>query len=125
MKRGSGNPGYAGYEYQIEVTIWTALDLMLAKASTDTLNIEPPSHEDIEASIQNPDDALLGLMAQVADRIDLIFQVKTRSGSPWSSKEFAKILIGTANKEDSNGRQTLTPARDAQARSAPAIRIHH
>ena len=69
-KRGKGNPGYAGYEYQIEVTIWIALDLMLAKAVA-ALNIEPPSHEDIEASIQNPDSALLGLTAKAGDRIGL------------------------------------------------------
>lgn len=109
-KRGAGgNPGYAGYEYQIEVTIWIALDLMLAKAATDTLNIEPPSHEDIEASIQKPADALLGLMAQVDDRMDLIFQVKTRSSSPWSSKDFARILTGTANKKDNDGGQRSRP----------------
>lgn len=135
-KRGGGNPGYAGYEYQIEVTIWIALDLMLAKSSTDMLNLEPPSHEDIEASIKNPDDALLDLTAQVADRIDLIFQVKTRSTSPWSSKDFAKILTGTANKKDTHGGRRLRPLEMLKADSrrryvfitnealSPPLRVH-
>jgi HEAT repeat protein len=106
---GTGNPGYAGYEYQIEVTIWIALDLLLAKAGTDALNIEPPSHEDIEASIQDPDNALLDLTVQAADRINLTFQIKTRSSSPWSSSDFAKILTGKANKKDGEGRRRSRP----------------
>jgi hypothetical protein len=39
----SGNSGYAGYEYQIEVTVWAALDLLLAKGATDEVVIEPRS----------------------------------------------------------------------------------
>ena len=91
MKVSAGNPGFAGYEYQIEVTIWIALDLMLAKAGTDGLSIEPPSHEDIEAWINDPDVARLDLTAQTPDRIDLIIQIKTRSKSPWSAKDFLLI----------------------------------
>ena len=108
-KTGAGNPGYAGYEYQIEVTIWIALELMLAKAGTDRLNIEPPSHEDVEASINYPDDAFLGLTAQTPDQIDLIVQIKTRSKSPWSARDFAKILTGKANEKDSKNRRRSRP----------------
>jgi len=35
-----GNRSYAGYEYQIEVTVWSGLDLMLSKAVTDAIVIE-------------------------------------------------------------------------------------
>ena len=109
VKASAGNPGFAGYEYQIEVTIWIALDLMLAKAGTDRLSIEPASHEDIEASINYPDVALLDLTAQTPDRIDLIIQIKTRSKSPWSTKDFAKILTGKANEKDSKSRRRSRP----------------
>ena len=49
--RPAGNPSYAGYEYQISVTVWAALDLMLAKGVTEALRVEPPSPEDIEAAL--------------------------------------------------------------------------
>lgn len=108
LKQRAGNPSYAGYEYQIEVTIWIALDLVLAKARTNELIIEPPSYEDIEASIQEPDTALLGLASQT-DQVNLIFQVKTRSGAPWSSKEFAKVLTGRTRKTSDTGDVRPTP----------------
>jgi hypothetical protein len=103
-----GNAGYAGYEYQIEVTIWIALDLILAKAATSELTIEPPSHEDLEAAVQDPDEALLGLAAE-GDRVDFIFQAKTRSASPWSSADLAKVLTGEQDKEGTKGRGRSRP----------------
>jgi len=90
----AGNAGYAGYEYQIEVTIWVALDLILARTATNELTIEPPSQEDLEAVVHDPDKTVLGLTAE-SDQIELIFQAKTRSGAPWSSADLAKILTGT------------------------------
>ncbi|WP_180900508.1 hypothetical protein [Martelella soudanensis] len=79
----SGNPGYAGYEYQIEVTVWVALDLLLAKGATGEVVIEPRSDEDLEAAVIDPSTASLGLTAE-GERLDLILQAKSRSGSPWS-----------------------------------------
>ena len=117
---GVANFGYAGYEYQVDVTIWIALDLMLAKARTDALNIEPPSHEDIEVSSENPDNAILDLMVREPDRIDLTFQIKTRSTSPWSASDLARILTGKANEKHSKTRRRLCPLEmlraDAQRR---------
>ena len=95
-ERVAGNPSYAGYEYQIEVTIWIALQLIIAESVTDKVDIEPQSYEDIEVSIQNPDNAHLGIGVQIPERIDLIFQIKTRSNSPWTSSEMSKILRGSA-----------------------------
>jgi len=103
-----GNAGYAGYEYQIEVTIWIALDLILAKAATNELTIEPPSHEDLEAAVQDPHEALLGLAAE-GDRVDFIFQAKTRSASPWSSADLAKVLTGEQDEEGTKGRGRSRP----------------
>jgi hypothetical protein len=50
-----GSGGYAGYEYQKAVTVWLSLELMIAKAVTDSITVEPRSHEDIEAALQSPD----------------------------------------------------------------------
>jgi hypothetical protein len=59
-RRKPGNLGFAGYQYQIEVTIWVALDLMLAKGLADEVVIEPRSDEDLEASVIDPSVASLG-----------------------------------------------------------------
>lgn len=88
-----GNLGFAGYQYQIEVTIWVALDLMLAKRAAAEVVVEPRSDEDLEAAVQDPAVASLGLMAQGL-RFDLVLQAKTRSGSPWSSSAIADVLLG-------------------------------
>jgi hypothetical protein len=88
-----GNPSYAGYEYQIAVTAWVALNLMLAKDRTQELVIEPQSQEDIEAEVLDPGTASLGVEASLG-KIDLIVQIKSRATSPWSAKSFAEILLG-------------------------------
>ncbi len=87
------NPGFPGYEYQIEVTIWVALDLRLAKVATDEVMIEPRSEEDLEAAVTHPAAASLRLTAQGV-RLDLILQAKTRSGSPWPATAIADVLLG-------------------------------
>ena len=101
-KSGGGNPSYAGYDYQIEVTIWVALDLMLAKGATDTLVIEPPSHEDIEASVHDPSKAQLGI-AGTTEQFDFVLQAKSRSTGPWSAKALSDVLLGKLAKTKSRG----------------------
>ncbi|MEH2469208.1 hypothetical protein V1281_001538 [Nitrobacteraceae bacterium AZCC 2161] len=86
---GAGNPSYAGYDYQIAVTVWVALHLMLAKEATESIVIEPPSHEDIEARIR-----LNRPIAGPVSNVELVVQVKSRSTAPWSSAAFAKVLLG-------------------------------
>jgi hypothetical protein len=93
-RRNPGNPGFSGYQYQIEVTIGVALDFMLAKAATDEVMIEPCSEEDVEAAVTDPAAASFGLTAQGA-RFDLILQAKTRSGSPWPATAIADVLLQT------------------------------
>lgn len=89
----AGNPGFRGYEYQIDATIWVALDLILARAATEEVVIEPRSEEDLEAGVKDPSLASLGLAAE-GKRFDLILQTKTRSGSPWTSNAIADVLRG-------------------------------
>ena len=64
-----GNAGYAGYEYQIEVTIWAALDLMVAKHATDEVTIEPPCDEDFEAAVDDPSPLCLRLQLRETNSI--------------------------------------------------------
>jgi len=101
-----GNPGFAGYQYQTEVTIWVALDLMLAKGAAEEVVIEPRSDEDLEAAVGDPSKASLGLTAQGV-RLDLILQAKTRSGSPWTTSAIADVLLGQdADGTDKGGKRS-------------------
>ncbi|MER9949527.1 hypothetical protein [Mesorhizobium sp. M0047] len=112
----SGNPGYAGYEYQIEVTVWVALDLLLAKAATDEVVIEPRSDEDLEAAVTDASTASLGLTAE-GERLDLILQAKTRSGSPWSTAAIADVLLGKDADQTDKGSKRSRPIEMLQAAS--------
>lgn len=94
---GGGNRSYAGYEYQIDVTVWVALDLMLAKGVTDALVIEPRSREDIEATLHNPDEALLGITG-TGTHYDLVLQAKSRATDPWSARAISNVLLGRPGK---------------------------
>lgn len=52
---GSGAPALEGYLYQVEVSVWTALDLVLAKKLANAVELEPCSQEDIEAHLPETD----------------------------------------------------------------------
>lgn len=112
----SGNPGYAGYEYQIEVTVWVALDLILAKGATNEVVIEPRSDEDLEAAVKDPSTASLGLRT-AGERLDLILQAKTRSGSPWSTSAIADVLLGKDADQTDKGNKRSRPLEMLQAAS--------
>ncbi len=104
-RRSPGNPGFSGYEYQIAVTVWVALDLMLAKGATDEIEIEPRSEEDLQAAVTDPAAASLGLVAHGA-QLHLNLQAKTRSGAPWPATAIADVLLGTdADVTDQGGRR--------------------
>lgn len=111
-----GNPGYAGYEYQIEVTVWVALDLLLAKGATNEVVIEPRSDEDLEAAVKDPSTASLGLTAE-GERLDLILQAKTRSGSPWSTAAITDVLLGKDADQTDKGSKRSRPLEMLQAAS--------
>ena len=117
-RRNPGNPGFSGYEYQIEVTVWVALDLMLAKGASEEIEIEPRSEEDLQAAVTDPAAASLGLVAHGGD-LHLILQAKTRSGSPWPATAIADVLLGKdADGADQGARRNRPLAMlqaDAQA----------
>ena len=99
--KSGGSEGYAGYEYQIAVTVWLSLELMIAKELTETITVEPHSHEDIEAALRFPDEASLDVSAAP---YRLTVQVKSRSTAPWTSSAFAKVLKGDSKNGNPAGR---------------------
>jgi hypothetical protein len=80
---GSGGHSIAGYEYQIDVSIWLALDLVLANRLAQELILEPASEEDIEADLAETEPGRLTSTA-VLDGYRLIVQAKLRSGDAWT-----------------------------------------
>ena len=49
--KGSGEHTIAGYDYQIDVSVWLALDLILASKLTQQVVLEPASQEDLETEL--------------------------------------------------------------------------
>ena len=90
-KGGRGNPSFAGYEYQIDATVWLALELMLARSVSEELVVEPPSQEDVEAAVRDKAAASLGMASEEGSR-RFSFQIKSRSGEPWSAAALGGIL---------------------------------
>ena len=80
---GSGGQSVAGYEYQIDVSVWLALDLVLANRLTHELVLEPASEEDIEADLAENEPGRLTSTAAL-DGYRLIVQAKLRGGDAWT-----------------------------------------
>lgn len=80
---GSGNHSIAGYEYQIDVSVWLALDLVLANRLTHELVLEPASEEDIEGDLADNEPGRLTSIAML-DGYRLIVQAKLRGGDAWT-----------------------------------------
>ena len=99
-----GNPSYAAYEYQIEVTAWIAVDLLLARRLCEKIEIEAKTKEDIEADITHQSPTT-GLDAGTW----LTIQIKTKSTGAWSSAAFAKVLRGEFPRGDDGTVPTKGP----------------
>ena len=80
---GSGGASVAGYEYQIDVSVWLALDLVLANRLAQEVILEPASEEDIEADLAETEPGRLTSTAAL-DGYRLIVQAKLRGGNAWT-----------------------------------------
>jgi hypothetical protein len=89
--RGSGGYAIAGYDYQIEVPIWLALDLVLARRLTAEVVIEPATEEDLEADIDPCEPGRLTNTTE-ADGYRLIVQAKRRTGDAWPVADLKSLL---------------------------------
>ena len=80
---GSGGSAIAGYDYQIDVSVWLALDLILANKFTREIVLEPVSEEDLEAEIEDTAPERVTSTAWL-DGYTLIVQAKLRTGDAWT-----------------------------------------
>src|ERR1700687_3079479 len=98
-------PGYAGYEYQILVTVWLALDLMLDQSLADSITVEPASQEDIEAELRVPRDSAESICYAGVPSGRLFVKIKSRGTGPWSARDFAKIISEPVTQSPSSTRR--------------------
>ena len=89
---GSGSAAVAGFEYQIGVSVWLALDLILASKLTQEMVLEPASQEDLEAKLEDyapgrvtSSTALYGYT--------LVVQAKYRSSDAWTVPDIKRLLM--------------------------------
>lgn len=108
---GSGKDAVAGYEYQIDVSVWLALDLVLASKLAQQIVLEPASQEDLEADLAEYEPgSVTGTLAVGGYR--LVVQAKLRSGDAWTVKGVLALL-----KHGSDRRQpAIERLADPQAR---------
>jgi hypothetical protein len=97
-----GLPAYQGYEYQLEVTIWVALQLMLLERTRcDRIEVEPASEEDIQAALDVPPEDALSNLGLPGSR-ELQIQVKLRS-RPFSANDFKNLVSPSAPRRAGKG----------------------
>lgn len=88
---GAGSAALAGYEYQIDVSVWLALDLVLVTGRTDTLILEPASQEDLEATVADTEPGRVVSRASIDD-YTLIVQAKRYDGDAWTPTKLKALL---------------------------------
>lgn len=93
--KAGGQAGYTGYEFQIHVTVWVALELMLASRSTDVIEVEPASHEDIAAQLAVSADKAASTITVPLAASPFHIQVKHR-GTHWTATDFRDLLSDKA-----------------------------
>lgn len=105
---GSGAASIAGYEYQIDVSVWLALDLVLANKLTQELVLEPASQEDIEADLTEYEPGRVTSTVKL-DGYRLIVQAKLRTGDAWTVAGI-NTLLKHGEKRESAARRLAEPS---------------
>ncbi|WP_174278473.1 hypothetical protein [Sphingomonas bacterium] len=97
---GSGAASLAGYEYQVDVSVWLALDLVLVSHLTEQLELEPASQEDLEAELADTTPGRLVSRLPMKG-YTLVVQAKRRCGDAWTPSTLRTLL-----KHGSEGRKS-------------------
>lgn len=92
-----------GFDYQLDVSILAALQLLLISKATERLVLEPANDEDLEADLQDFVPGRMEPSAAMAGNYKLVIQVKFSGGEPWSIEDFTKLLQHGSDKP--NGRR--------------------
>lgn len=102
-RAGAGSHSMTGYEYQIDVSVWLALDLVLSSEFTDEVVLEPATEEDIEADLAETEPGRVVTTAKI-EQYRLIVQAKLRSGDAWSVAGVKGLLEHGTNRPSAASR---------------------
>jgi hypothetical protein len=96
--KGGGSDAIAGYEYQIDVSVWLALDIVLGSRLAQELVLEPATQEDLEGDLEEFEPGRLTSITPMKE-YRLVVQAKLRSGDAWTSHSLKALLMhGRARK---------------------------
>src|SRR2546426_2264476 len=110
---------YSGYEYQILVSGWLALDLIVARAWCEAIEIEPASQEDIAVDLHVGPDSASSTVSVLPEPGPVEIQIKTRSGT-WTDAALT-ALLETPEKRGASGPHPRPRALD-RLRAEPRLR---
>jgi len=105
---GAGRDGLAGYEYQIDVSVWLALDLLLANKQAHELILEPASQEDLEGELEESEPGRVVGELQVKN-YRLVVQAKLRTGDAWNVAGIKALLAYGSEKRISAAKRLENP----------------
>lgn len=88
---GSGARSLAGYDYQVDVSVWLALDLMLGSGLTQMVELEPASEEDLETQLTDDEPGRVATRVGL-DGYTLVVQAKLRGGDAWTVNAINRLL---------------------------------
>lgn len=113
-KAGAGSWSILGFDYQVDVSVWLALDVMVSARMATEMTLEHVSEEDVEADI---DELEPGTIAEAVPMhgYRLIVQAKRRTGNAWTEARYITLLKHgkrrksalTRLNEDANARYLL------------------
>ena len=105
---GAGAASLAGYEYQIDVSVWLALDLVLVSRQAEDIVLEPASQEDLEAVLADSEPGRLVSSIPMMG-YTLIVQAKRRSGDAWTPTTLKSLLEHGSEKRVSAAKRLIDP----------------
>lgn len=115
----------AGFDYQLDVSILAALQLLLISKAATRLVLEPANEEDLEADLEPFVPGRVQPSATVAGGYKLVVQIKMDNGEPWSVEDLEALLKHGSDKtggrrkalhhlDDPNTRYLLVTNADAK-----------
>ncbi|WP_447753315.1 nSTAND3 domain-containing NTPase [Sphingopyxis fribergensis] len=123
--RRGGAAALLGFDYQLDVSVLAAVQLLLVSKAADRLVLEPANEEDLEADLADFVPGRVEPSAAMAGGYKLVVQVKLSGGEPWSIEDFKKLLKHGSDKpggrrkalhhlDDPNTRYLLVTSADAK-----------
>lgn len=81
-----------GFDYQVDVSVFVALKLLLISKSATQITLEPVNDEDLEVDLDSSEPGFVQVGANTVGGYKLMIQVKLRNTEPWSLSTFKALL---------------------------------